>query len=289
MANRVESEDETEELRSAALQTATSVLQIRQRAEQEIRRTKEALEQRTRELAEALVIMRATLESTTDAILVTDEEGKVTDFNDKYLDMWKIPREVLEAGTAGDVRELASRNFADPQRFFARIAEIAATAQESFDVLELKDGRIFERYSKVLSVEGRSMGRVWSLPRRDAAPPLRNHFPPAGGHRRLVRRRDHRQGFKQYHHQLEFRGGAHLRIHRRRNDRHVDHAIDPAGSPSGGTGDPRPHSAWRTLRSFRNHSPRQRRTATQRLHNGISDQGFRWPCGRRVQGGSRHY
>jgi PAS domain S-box-containing protein len=163
MANRAESEDETEELRSAVLQTATSVLQIRQRAEHEIRRANEALEQRTRELAHALVIMRATLESTTDAILVTDEEGKVTDFNDKYLDMWKIPRVVLEAGTAGDVRELASRNFADPQRFFARIAEIAATAQESFDVLELKDGRIFERYSKVLSVEDRSVGRVWSL------------------------------------------------------------------------------------------------------------------------------
>ena len=163
MANRVESEDETEELRSAALRTATSVLQIRQRAEQEIRRANEALEQRTRELADTLVIMRATLESTTDAILVTDEEGKVTHFNDKYLDMWKIPRVVLEAGKAGDVRELASRNFADPQQFFARITEIVATAQESFDVLKLKDGRIFERYSKVLSVEGRRLGRVWSL------------------------------------------------------------------------------------------------------------------------------
>ena len=163
MANRVESEDETEELRSAVLQTATSVLQIRQRAEQGLRRAKEALEQRTRELAQALVIMRATLESTTDAILVTDEEGKVTDFNDKYLDMWGIPREKLEGGTASDVREFASRNFADPQRFLARIAEIAATMQESFDLLELKDGRIFERYSKVLFVEGRCVGRVWSL------------------------------------------------------------------------------------------------------------------------------
>jgi PAS domain S-box-containing protein len=163
MANRVESEDETEELRSALLQTATSVLQVRQRAEQEIRRAKDALEQRTRELAQALVIMRATLDSTTDGILVTDEEDKVTDFNDRYLDIWKIPREVLRGGTVSDVRELASRNFADPQRFFARIAEIAATAQESFDVLELKDGRILERYSKVLSVEGRCVGRVWSL------------------------------------------------------------------------------------------------------------------------------
>ena len=97
------------------------------------------------------------------AILVTDEENKVTDLNDKYLDLWKIPREVLGDGTAGDVREFASRNFADPQGFLARIAEIAASSQESFDVLELKDARIFERYSKVLSVEGRSVGRVWNF------------------------------------------------------------------------------------------------------------------------------
>jgi PAS domain S-box-containing protein len=163
MANSEQSERETEEMRSSVLRTANSVLQIRQRAEQEIRRTNEVLKQRTRELAQALVIMRATLESTTDAILVTDEENKVIDLNDKYLDLWKIPREVLGDGTVGDVREFASWNFADPQGFLARIAEIAASSQESFDLLELKDARIFERYSKALLVEGRSVGRVWNL------------------------------------------------------------------------------------------------------------------------------
>jgi PAS domain-containing protein len=50
-----------------------------------------------REFVEALAIMRATLESTTDAILVTDEKGKVIDFNERYIGMWKIPREALRA------------------------------------------------------------------------------------------------------------------------------------------------------------------------------------------------
>ena len=159
----MESEDETKQLRSTALQTATTVLQIRQQAEQEIRRTNEILERRTRELAQSLVIMRATLESTTDAILVTDEKGKVTDFNEKYIDLWKIPREVMEGGMAREVRKFASQNFADPQRFIARIDEIGAAGQESFDLLELKDGRVFERYSKVLTVEGQGAGRVWSF------------------------------------------------------------------------------------------------------------------------------
>ena len=163
MEDRVESEDETKQLRSAVLQTASTILQIRQQAEQEIRRANEILERRTRELAQSLMIMRATLESTTDAILVTDVKGKVTNFNEKYIDMWKIPREVVEGGMAREVRKLASQNFADPQRFIARIDEIDAAAQESFDLLELKDGRIFERYSRVLSLEGQPAGRVWSF------------------------------------------------------------------------------------------------------------------------------
>jgi two-component system sensor histidine kinase/response regulator len=129
----------------------------------EIRRTNEALEQRTRELAQAVVIMRATLGSTTDGILVTDDKLKVIDSNEKYIDMWKIPREVMKAGEAREVRKLASQKFADPRRFIARIEEIGDTGQESFDLLEPKDGRIFERYSKVLTIEGQSAGRVWSF------------------------------------------------------------------------------------------------------------------------------
>jgi PAS domain-containing protein len=68
------------------------MLQIREPAEREIRQTKEGL-------ARALAIMRATLEATTDGILVTDEKGKVAEFNDKYLAMWQIPRESLEGGS----------------------------------------------------------------------------------------------------------------------------------------------------------------------------------------------
>jgi PAS domain S-box-containing protein len=153
MADRAQPQDETEQLRSTLLETAASVLQVRQRAEQEIRR--------------ALVVMRATLESTVDGILVIDDQGKITDFNERYIDIWKVPREVVRASPARNLWELASHNFVEPQRFVVRIEEITASGEESFDLLELKDGRIFERYSKVLAVEGQSGGRVWSF--RDAS------------------------------------------------------------------------------------------------------------------------
>jgi PAS domain S-box-containing protein len=116
-----------------------------------------------REFVETLAILRATLESTTDAILVTDQKAKVIDFNERYLGMWKIPRGTLESRTLHEVWELMSQNFADPQRFVARLEDIAALGQESTDLLELKDGRVFDRSSRALTLEGEGAGRVWSF------------------------------------------------------------------------------------------------------------------------------
>ena len=61
-------------------------------------RANEALERKTAELEQALALTRATLESTTDGILVTDGAGTVTGFNQKYLEMWRVPRELIEIG-----------------------------------------------------------------------------------------------------------------------------------------------------------------------------------------------
>jgi PAS domain S-box-containing protein len=161
----VEANDDTERLlRSSALQTASSILHARQRAEQELIRAKQALELKTEELAHSLSMMRATLESTTDGILVTGGCEKITGFNEKYVEMWRMPRQIVEAREAGPLRKIASQQFNDPEAFIARIHEIEASGlPESYDVLEFADGRFFERYSKLQSIENRSVGRVWSF------------------------------------------------------------------------------------------------------------------------------
>ena len=97
-SNRTLMADDNEEkqLRSVLLQTANTILLARQRAEQELIQAKEALERKTEELAHSLAMMRATLESTTNGILVTDAHGNVTDFNQNFVDMWQLPREMME-------------------------------------------------------------------------------------------------------------------------------------------------------------------------------------------------
>src|SRR5712671_3905395 len=107
-------------------------------------------EQGADELATALAIMHATLESTTDAILVTDEANYVREFNEKYIRFWGIPPHMMISAHASELWNYISPQLKDPAGYLARIHEIiASSAPETFDVLELKDGRVFERNSAI--------------------------------------------------------------------------------------------------------------------------------------------
>ena len=151
-------------LKSAALQTANAVLVARRRAEQELIRIKEALEKKSAELTHSLSMMSATLESSTDAILVTDENGRVITWNRKFIDMWRIPSVVIDSREHSKLQEITGKQFPNPKEFRDRIAEIYLNSpDETFDVLETIDGRVFERYSKIQCVEERNVGRVWSF------------------------------------------------------------------------------------------------------------------------------
>ena len=116
------------------------------------------------ELSTSLAMMRATLESTTDAILVTDETNRVREFNEKYIKLWGIPPHMMVSAHAAELWDYISPQLKDPARYLARAQEIVtSSAIENFDLLELKDGRFFELNSAIQLVEQRSVGRVWSF------------------------------------------------------------------------------------------------------------------------------
>ena len=110
----------------------------------------------------ALALIRATLEATADAILAI-EEGRITNWNTKFVAMWGMPLELVALRDVQKVRAFIAPQLKDSERYLARIAEIEASKEKSFDLLELADERLIERYSDVISVEERVIGRVWSF------------------------------------------------------------------------------------------------------------------------------
>jgi PAS domain S-box-containing protein len=113
---------------------------------------------------QALSLLKATLESTADGLLVVDLNGRIVAYNFKFVQMWRIPEDVLSSGDDNSALAFVQDQLKEPEKFLGKVRELYDQPEaESFDVLEFKDGRIFERYSQPQRIGEEIVGRVWSF------------------------------------------------------------------------------------------------------------------------------
>ena len=123
-----------------------------------------ALKQSEEERASSLSLLRATLDSTADGILVVDLHGRTVITNEKFVEMWSMPDSILESRDDEKALAFALKQLEFPEQFITKVRYLYEhIEEESVDEVIFKDGRIFERFSKPQRIEDTIVGRVWSF------------------------------------------------------------------------------------------------------------------------------
>ncbi|MGA2151342.1 MAG: PAS domain S-box protein, partial [Geobacteraceae bacterium] len=149
------------EERTLALRNANELLQ---QANRELSREVEARKAAVEASIQSISLLKATLESTADGILVVDSSGRIIDFNERFLELWHIPRNVIVSQDDDRALAYVLDQLINPNQFIAKVKELyGQPEEESLDVLYFRDGRVFERYSRPQRVVNQVTGRVWSF------------------------------------------------------------------------------------------------------------------------------
>lgn len=98
-----------------------------------------------------------------DGILVVDEHDVILSYNRRFVEMWGIPRKLIEARLDTPVLKFVTDQLADPPQFFRRVQYLYEHRREvSREEILLRDGRVFDRYSApMFGPDDRYCGRVW--------------------------------------------------------------------------------------------------------------------------------
>jgi diguanylate cyclase (GGDEF)-like protein/PAS domain S-box-containing protein len=119
--------------------------------------------QTEQELKRVNVILSTQQETSLDGILVVDEYGKMLFHNQRFIDIWDMPNDIMESRSNERALEFTSDKVVDSETSDAVVRHLYEHSNEkSHDEIFLKDGRVLDRYSApVTDKDGRYYGRVW--------------------------------------------------------------------------------------------------------------------------------
>ncbi len=109
-------------------------------------------------------LLQAALDATPDGVLAVDKDGRVVAFNQTFIEMMLIPGSVMEKADEALLLDHAMDRVKYPEAFIRKVRALYNEPEkESWDLIELRDGRTFERFSKPQRMGDKIVGRVWDF------------------------------------------------------------------------------------------------------------------------------
>jgi diguanylate cyclase (GGDEF)-like protein/PAS domain S-box-containing protein len=125
---------------------------------------KQQVADRTQSLQTSLSLVKATLESSGDGIMVVNTDGIIVDHNQKFVEMWNLNSENVIGQDELTILDKVKDTLKNPAACYERLKELRSSVDEiSLDVMKFNDDRIFECYSQPHKLENETVGRVFDF------------------------------------------------------------------------------------------------------------------------------
>lgn len=119
------------------------------------------LKEASQSLHNAVSLFSSTFESTADGIVVMGLDRQIVTCNSKFAEMWQVDAEIIESKNGTALVEQVVPQLKDPEQFLENLEKLYSDPlASSTEILELSDGRLYERYSQPQFLEGVPVGRV---------------------------------------------------------------------------------------------------------------------------------
>ena len=113
------------------------------------------------ELHNTVSLFASTFESTADGIIVMSLDQQIVTCNKKFLKMWDILPDSAESKDGVKLVDHIVGLLEEPEPFLDNLVNLYEDPLSAMtEILDLKDGRIYERYSQPQFMEGKPVGRV---------------------------------------------------------------------------------------------------------------------------------
>lgn len=109
-------------------------------------------------------ILSAVLDASADGVMVVSTDGRVLTYNDRFVEIWSILRQVLLTRDETQVLAALVQRLEEPARFVQHVEDMAMNSlARAQDVWRLVGGRTVEHDTRPVTVRDQLVGRLWTF------------------------------------------------------------------------------------------------------------------------------
>jgi diguanylate cyclase (GGDEF)-like protein/PAS domain S-box-containing protein len=109
-------------------------------------------------------LLSAVLDAASDGIIVIGVNDRVLTYNDRFVEIWAMPRRVLMTRDDRQVLAAQARQLIDPEDFVQHVDALTAEPDaRSQGICRFLDGRTVEHETRPVRILDRQVGRVWTF------------------------------------------------------------------------------------------------------------------------------